>query len=211
LALFLVGGLGCALPTKIGELADTDTSASETEGTESQTSTVGGETEGGSSNSSGESEGNTDTDDPIEPGPQRSFAITFGEIPPPSGGTGTSTSTTGGGGPPDDALLVSITTGIASCTDVYNSRPCSSWSVSFTLPIELQTPGTYDLEELNGFYSVSFGEDDGFDGCTEGGGGGSLLGTVIIEEIDDASVVGRIENADAFDFDANVSFVAERC
>ena len=205
--------LGCAVPTKIGELAGTDTMASDGE---AGSTTANVEPTSSSSTTtfdpSGSSGvGESETEDVIGPGPQMSFAILFGDIPDdPGTGTGGTSTTTTGGGVPDDTLLVEITTGPASCTDVFASLPCGgAWSISFSLPAELQTPGTYALfPDLNG---NQFFNDDADETGECGGGGGTLEGTVIIESIDDTQVVGRIENAESFDFDANVSFVAPRC
>jgi hypothetical protein len=215
-----LGALGCAVPTKIGELPGTDTVASDgasDSASDSESSVTTTDVEPTTSSTTVDpTDGSTgvgETEGPTGPGPQMSLAILFGDIPDDPGGTGgtsTGTSTTGGGGVPDDTLLVQITTGYSSCTDVYAPLPCGgAWVVSFSLPIELQVPGTYPLfPDVNGLYFFN-DQADGTGEC--GGGGGTLEGTVIIESIDDAQVVGHIEMANAFDFDANVSFVAPRC
>ena len=202
--------LGCAVPTKIGELEGTDTvtdgdsEASTTDTVESTTDASTTTEEG--TGSSGAEDSDTDT---VGPGPQMSFAILFGDLPDDPGTGSGGSSTTSGGGMPDDTLLVEITTGPASCADVSAPLPCGgAWNISFSLPADLQIPGTYDLVDLNGLQFINL-DADATGEC--GGGGGSLEGTVIIDSIDDTQVVGRIENADPFDFDPNVSFVAPRC
>ena len=106
-------------------------------------------------------------------------------------------------------MLVVITTGLASCEEPFAALPCDgAWSISFTLPPALQTPGTYPLfPDLNGGASESFGPgpDCGF-------GGGTLEGNLDLQLVDATRVVGAITADDPIvDFDPNVAFDAMRC
>ncbi len=97
----------------------------------------------------------------------------------------------------------------ATCGNPWGPSECGgNWSISFTLLADQQAPGTYELFELNGFSSFL---DDPYPEGDCAGGGGTLEGTLVIEAIDDQMVVGHIEGAQAWDFDANVSFAVPRC
>ena len=173
---------------------------SDTDGDESDTSVGGGDTEDDSYSSGGDGEAD-------------GIAILHGELPDIDVGgddTGAGSGTDGDSSFPYDALLVIIDNDdSATCGDPWGASECGgNWSISFTLLPEQQVPGTYALFELNGF--SSFMDEPHPEGdCA--GGGGTLDGTIVIEAIDDATVVGHIENAEAWDFDANVSFVVSRC
>ncbi|MCR9159887.1 MAG: hypothetical protein ACE37F_06025 [Nannocystaceae bacterium] len=138
-------------------------------------------------------------------------ALLHGELPDIDiGDTGAGSGSDGDSGFPDDALLVILDNdGSATCDDPWAASECGgNWSISFTLLPEQMEPGTYALFDLNG--SFSFADEPHPEGdCPFGGG--TLDGTLVIEAIDDDAVVGHIEDADAWDFDANVSFVAPRC
>ena len=167
--------------------------------------------------SAGTDDDDTDTDDDSDTtgvaGEADGIALLHGELPDIDVGgddTGAGSGTDGGSLFPDDALLVIIDNDdSATCGDPWGPSECGgNWSISFTLLAEQQVPGTYELFELNG--SSSFLDEPHPEGdCA--GGGGTLDGTLIIESIDEGTVVGHIENAEAWDFDANVSFVVPRC
>lgn len=89
---------------------------------------------------------------------------------------------------------------------VFGTPRGDNWSASFSLPPDMQGPGVYDLGAVSGGMSVTTGP-----GPRCGGGGGTLSGTLEIVSIDDSQVVGRFGNTDAFDFDANGAWTAERC
>lgn len=212
----LASGLAaaCANPTTIGELPPLAASGSSTASGPTTTQSV-------SSGPTPTSTGAATTVGPIStdpaststgiigPGPQMSFAILFGEIPEP-GTTGMSDVAGSGDGPADDAMLVKITTGMASCDEPFGGLQCGgAWWVDFTLPVDLQTPGTYNLfPDLNA--STGFTLEDNGDGeC--GGGFGSLDGTLVLDVVNAELIAGRIMDTDAIDFDANVEFQAMRC
>ena len=143
----------------------------------------------------------------------RSFAMRFDELPASGDSTASDVADTGvgTGGPfAPDAIVVSVTTGANnSCEDPSAPLQCGvAWELSFNIPPQLQVPGTYQLfPDFNGVYSVTTELDAGECGF----GAGSLEGTVVIDEIDDMHVAGRLEGTDAIDFDADVSFDAPRC
>lgn len=143
---------------------------------------------------------------------QNSFAIREGDIPDDSSsGSGSSTST----GPDldPDTLFVRLSNHkFHSCEDPYNWGECEGelqWTVSFQLSPEQQKPGLYTMEELNGFESETGPNEDN----TCWFGGGTLwTGNVLIEQISDGEVIGRLCGVDPVeDFDPNGSFSAPRC
>ncbi|MCX4242690.1 hypothetical protein [Paraliomyxa miuraensis] len=149
--------------------------------------------------------------DPGDPNVVTAFAIRHGDLPSPGGGGLDSGGDDGGSDIDPDALLVVITNGAATCEDPFAANECGTrWSVSFTLPPALQQPGSYDLwPDLNGGFSVT-GEPYPEGDCSWGGG--TLEGVVDILAITDEGLVrGAIHGADAFDFDANVTFDAVGC
>ena len=171
------------------------------------------DTDGEDPGTSAGTDGDTDSDTSGGEGDADGIAILHGELPDIDVGgedTGAGSGTDGDSLFPDDALLVIIDNdGSATCGDPWGASECGgNWSISFTLLAEQQVPGSYELFELNGFSSfmdVPYPEGD----CA--GGGGTLDGTLVIESIDEGTVVGHIENAEAWDFDANVSFAVPRC
>jgi|GEM_PF-2423127 len=170
-----------------------------------------GDTDG--SETDGEETDGEDTDDTGKIEDANGIAMLHGEIPPIDDGEGGSDTSGSGGdsGIPDDAVLVVLDgTGAATCKAPWNGPDCGgNWRISFTLLPEMQQPGTYDLfDEAMG--SFSFADAPHPEGDCPWGGG-SLGGTLVIESVDDEVVIGHIEDADAFDFDANVAFVAPRC
>lgn len=150
--------------------------------------------------------------DPLPPpGEVHAFAIHWGDVPELHFGESDSGGSGGehGPGPLEDpeSILVVIGNTAASCENPWASSGCGSWTISFTLPADV-VPGNYALVDLNGFQSVS-GTADGGDECW--GGGGSLEGTLVLEAIDDTSIVAHIEDSVAFEIDANVAIAATFC
>ena len=141
------------------------------------------------------------------------IAMLHGELPDideGGGDTGAGSGSDGDSAFPDDALLVVLDNdGSATCEDPWATSDCGgNWSISFTLLPEQMEPGTYALLDVNGGFS--FADEPHPEGdCPFGGG--TLEGTLVIESIDDEVVIGHIEDADAWDFDANVAFVVPRC
>jgi len=193
-----------------GEPDDEDDATSDSDSAE------GGSAEGNSSvRTSVGCEGDDcgEPDDPPPPvGEPHAFAIHWGDVPEIDVGE-TDTGGSGGGddgpGPFGDpeSIFVSIGNGNDSCEDPWADWTCGQWSVGFTLPADV-VPGSYALADLNGSQSAT-GPDEGGGDCW--GGGGSLEGTLVIESIDEGVIVGHIEDAVSFDFDANISFSAPFC
>ncbi|MBX7080570.1 MAG: hypothetical protein K1X88_15330 [Nannocystaceae bacterium] len=150
---------------------------------------------------------------PPGPLPMHAYVIRFGDLPAVDVGEdgGSSAGSGGGGGGSDidpDSLHVIVSIGPDACDDPYAALACDQWRLSFTLPPDA-APGSYALlDEVMGMQTVT-GPDDGNGECWWGGG--SLEGTLVIESIDDVAIVGHIEGAPTFDFDANVAFSALRC
>lgn len=140
------------------------------------------------------------------PSVQHAYAIRFGDLPAVDVGE----SDSGGSGGTDidpNTLLVVITTGADGCDDPWAALACGQWSVSFSLPPGT-TPGSYALfPDLNGMQTAT-GPIDETGECWFGGG--TLEGTVELTTTEGA-IAGRIVGASAFDFDANVEFVATLC
>lgn len=186
-------------------------------------------TSSGSSSADGSSSGDDDGSDSGSTGAglctarpigelDSAIAILVGDIPPPSGGGGTTVGTVGsdtgndgGGGVPDDSLRIELANVTLTCEDPYidySCGPMQKWNLSFTLPVEMQAPGTYDLAELNFGYSVV---EPGVGKDCAGGGGGGFGGTLIIDAIGPGGVIGCIDSPDLLDFDGNGSFEATMC
>lgn len=171
-------------------------------------------TSDGDSDGDDDSDSDSDTDTGIGGGEAEGFAMLHGEIPDieddggsDSGGSGGD----GGSGIPEDALLVVLdSNGTATCEQPWDGPDCGgNWRIGFTLLPEMQSPGSYDLfEEALGSFGFA---DEPYPEGDCAWGGGTLGGTLVIDSIDDASISGRIEDSDAFDFDADVSFVVPRC
>lgn len=141
-------------------------------------------------------------DDPI-PGFMGGTAIRWGDIPPDPTGGESDVATTDDPGMDPDAILVRVSSLATSCDG--DDGPCrEGWGISFTLPPEAQEPGVYMLDDFTSGYSVTMCDGGG-------GGGGGLGGTVEIVSIDDEEIVGRFCGTDAFDFESNGEWTAERC
>lgn len=202
-ALFVSLVAGCAMPVKVGEVAETTGNTTITPGSESSSDTPGGSS-------------SSETGDDPPPAVRHDYAIRFGDLPEldstgnTSMGSGGDDGTTTGGDPfGPDALLVTATLGLDTCEDPYGELPCGErWSVSFNLPPDLQVVGaTGRLEDINGFlFSTGPLRPEG--DCS--GGGGSLVGTFEITAIDDIHVVGRLGELELAPF-TELDFDAPRC
>lgn len=205
---FVLVVAGCALPVKVGEVAETSTTGNTTIGPGSESSdTIGVVTSSSSS----------ETGDEPPPAVRHDYAIRFGDLPELDStgntgmGSGGDEGTTTGGDPfGPDALLVTATLGLDTCEDPYGELPCGErWSVSFNLPPDLQVVGaTGRLEDINGFLAetgalLPEGE------CS--GGGGTLVGTFEITAIDDTHVAGRLGELELAPFGTELDFDAPRC
>lgn len=194
-----------------GSSAETSPDSDDSGGDEDDSDTGVGT---GDSDSDGDDEDDSDSDTGVGGGDADGFAMLHGEIPDIEDDGGSDTGGSGGDGEsgiPEDALLVVLDgDGSATCEQPWNGPECGgNWRISFTLLPEHQVPGSYDLfEEANGFFG--FADEPHPEGdCAWGGG--TLGGTLVIDAIDDTSISGHIEDSDAFDFDADVSFVVPRC
>jgi hypothetical protein len=175
-----------------------------------------GSAEGSTTVGTGQSCEGDDCEEPIDPPPpplgeEHAFAIHWGDVPEVDVGESDSGGSGGGDGGNDidpESILVVIGNGADGCGDPWGGGGCGQWGISFTLPADI-VPGSYPLfPDLNGMQSAT-GPDRGGGDCW--GGGGSLEGTLVIDAIDDAVIVGRITDAVSFDFDANVEFSAGIC
>jgi hypothetical protein len=201
IALVVVAlAMGCALPVKVGEIADT----------------TGTSLDASSSSSSGLPDASSSTGDDPPPAMRHDYAIRFADLPDidPTGMSTTAGSGDGGtsGGPSfdPDSLVVTATLGLDTCEDPYGPLPCGDrWSVSFNLPPELQIVGaTGQLEDHNGFVSET-GPMRPEGDCS--GGGGSLLGTFEITELDADHVAGQLRELELAPFGTELDFDAARC
>jgi hypothetical protein len=199
----LAVAMGCALPVKVGEIADTTGASLDTSS---------------SSSSSGPPDVSSSSETGDPPLPDRhDYAIRFADLPDidPTGMSTTAGSGDGGtsGGPPfdPDSLVVTATLGFDTCDDPYGSLPCGDrWSVSFNLPPELQIVGaTGRLEDHNGFVAETGPLGQPGDECS--GGGGSLLGTFEITAIDADHVAGKLRELELAPFGTQLDFDAPRC
>lgn len=205
-----------ALDEDEDENEDTGGSSAGTGEDDSDSDSDDGDDSAGTGKGSGGDDGDDDDDDDSAGtgsggGEADGIALLHGELPDVDiGDTGAGSGSDGDSGFPDDALLVILDNdGSATCDDPWAASDCGgNWSISFTLLPEQMEPGTYPLFDLNGGFSYA-GDPHPEGDCPFGGG--TLDGTLVIEAIDDDAVVGHIEDADAWDFDANVSFVAPRC
>ncbi|MEM6294403.1 MAG: hypothetical protein AAGA54_24230 [Myxococcota bacterium] len=211
-----------------GDDSDSDSDAGADTGDDSDTTTAGtGDDDSDSGDddsdsdtttdgdSDSDTDGDSDTDDTAgtgEGGEGNALAIRHGDLPELDPGKGGSSST---GGPKDsipaDAIHVIVSaSGVKTCEQPYEGEPCGgNWSVSFLLMPDMQAPGEYNLfEQANGGFTYA---DEPYEEGDCAWGGGSLDGVLVIESVDDDAIIGYIEESDAFDFDADISFVAELC
>lgn len=140
------------------------------------------------------------------------IAMLFSEIPFDDDPTGTGSTSSSGSGPGIDpnTIVVWIADTPVACNDPFANQGCGShWKVSFDIPPAMQKPGTYSLEELDGFASVTGPAEE--DGECAGGGGSFWDGVVEITSIDDEQIEGKLSGTSVFEFDANGPFTALRC
>ncbi len=155
-----------------------------------------------------------DTDDSAgtgEGGDASAIAIRHADLPELDPGKGGSSTGDPKDTIPGDAVHVIVSaSGVKTCEQPYAGEPCGgNWSVSFLLMPSMLEPGEYNLfEEANGGFTFA---DEPYDDGECGWGGGSLDGVLVIESVDEDAIIGHIEGSDAFDFDADISFVAETC
>ena len=163
---------------------------------------AGGASQGGSSQGGETGEGGSQLVS------ANAIAMLQSELPDVGSGGGSSSVATGPE-PDPNTLHVDISDIPIECAMPYGLDCGGHWKVSFALPVELQHPGIYPLEQINGFFMVA-GDEDPVD-CS-GGGGSWWDGTVEITEINDQHVVGTFSNTSTFDFDINgTTFDAARC
>lgn len=135
------------------------------------------------------------------------YAIRYGDLPPIDVDTDTGGSGGSGGDEIDpDTLILTITTGPDDCDDPWAALQCGQWNVSVNLPPGTEA-GAHELAELDAT-QIATGPDEGSGDCWWGGG--SLEGTIELDSVT-GPIVGRIVDAQSFDFDANVEFSAVIC
>ncbi len=135
------------------------------------------------------------------------MSLLISELPDP--GTGSGTSVSSGGGPSPNTVLVYIGGNGLDCNNPGYLDCGNQWSFSFGIPPEMQQPGTYDLQDLNGIMSET-GDGPGPE-CSFGGGT-FWDGTVEITSIDDNEVVGTVSaSPSGWANDPSGPFVAPRC
>lgn len=216
LALLSLAAIACVLPTPLGELPSTTTSA----GSESD----GGTTVGvGVSGTSGPPPPPAMTSDTgiAEPPPPHAWAMRYDEWSPTAvtsgsdGGPSSTGGNTGGTGgetgtePAPDTLVVQLSTGPDDCTDPHAALECGGyWTITLFVPPELQLPGTYDLAtDLGGVATISGDEE----GPTCSFGAGLLEGTAELFEVSPLQVTGRLSPTDTFGLGTNFELLAPRC
>ncbi len=145
---------------------------------------------------------------------QSALAVRWGDIPDDTTSGSSGSSGTGGDELDPETILVTIANHTKNtCEEPFGIGSCDGqllWKVDFVLPPEYQQPGLYTLEELNGGQFATGPNGDIPDDCWFGGG--SLFGSVLIESIDENTVVGRLCGTDPLeDFDPDGSFEASVC
>lgn len=135
----------------------------------------------------------------LEPPPaSRALAYRRDAIPPlePTPAGSSVSASTGGGPAPDDLLLVVTSESGAKILTCNNSPfgdtcPQASWSVYVNLPLPLQKPGTYSMQDLGATFSETQAAYD--DGTCAGGGGSFFDGTLQVVSIEDSQVVVTLD------------------
>lgn len=140
------------------------------------------------------------------------IAMLYSQIPPPGGGSSGESSSVASGNPVDPSTLyIFLGNHAIACNDPYGDVTCSEWDVTIGIPTSLQKPGVIKLDNPEIISNFSVNLDPDASGMCGGGGGSFWDGTLEIVSIDDAQVVGKLENTATFDFDANGDFTALRC
>lgn len=218
----VAAGAAMACDPKVGDIDDGELEQNETDDDDDDPSASGPDTDAATTGDDGDDLPGTSVgsgpDEPDcgdggeacpQPPPpvQHAYAIRFGDLPPIDVGE-TDTGGSGGGTEIDpDTLLVVITTGPDDCDDPWAALACGQWTIHFSLPPGTE-PGSYALfPDLNGGTTAT-GPADEIGECWWGGG--TLEGTVELTAVE-GTVVGRIHDAQSFDFDANVEFSATLC
>lgn len=130
--------------------------------------------------------------------------LRYGDIPAYSlEGASTSVSSGGeGDGIDPDQLLIIVSNHGPRCADPYGyggyGDDCQdSRRLYIPLPVQLQRPGTVDLALVNAFWSELDGDPDPAV-CWNGGGGGSVEGTLEITSIDEQGLRGTLTITSSF-------------
>ena len=192
--------------------ADSETSV----GTTVAEMTTSGTDDGTTSTSTGRGSSTTgaglcDDAAPIA-GLDSAVAILIGDKPPddPTGGGITSVGGSGGGPAPED-LRIRLSNAPLTCADPDGDFECENfekWRVTITVPADLIGVGSFDFSDLIVAVSVI---GPGAPPDCPGGGGGGFDGTLVIESIGPAGVVGCIQDSDNVFTDINGSFTADNC
>lgn len=213
----MVLAVGCGVPVDLGGVdtsggGSTSASTSDDPVTSMEASSVGdGTSTSGNSSMSSTGTGIGETEAPI--GEQRDIAQRYSDLPDVgSGGESSGNQSSGsegtGGSTDPNALVITATTGPASCGEPDPVSPCpNAWTYRFVLPPELQmVGGNGELGDVGG----TFTQSEGVDGeC--GFGGGTVEGRFEITFIDDTRVVGRMFELQAIIGASEVAFDAPIC
>ena len=143
----------------------------------------------------------------LPPPVMHAYAIRYGDLPPIDVETDTGGSGSGGDDIDPDTLILTISTGTDDCDDPWAALQCGQWNVSVKLPPGTEA-GAYALFEELDATQIATGPADESGECWWGGG--SLEGTIELDSVV-GPIVGRIVDAQSFDFDANVEFSAVIC
>jgi hypothetical protein len=136
------------------------------------------------------------------PPPPTAIAIPLGQIPPSEGS------------PPweePERLLVVVSNSPLSCADPFGGLDCREWRVGFSLPPELQLPGTLPLadERIRSYTSESWPNIDSRD-CWSGLGA-PAPGTVEIQSISNEGLRLTLTGTASPYFDASGVYDVTRC
>src|SRR5262249_30882541 len=138
-------------------------------------------------------------------GGYNAIAMLTSELPPPgTGGGGTTSSVATGPGPDPNQLSVFVTFPGQNCADPFlSSLGCSelTWGVVFDLTPAQQVPGTYSMQEVNGYFFESYPNPTP-NQCS-GGGGSFVNGTVQITRVNGQEVRFTLSGTETSEFDAN--------
>ena len=130
------------------------------------------------------------------------IAIELGQIPPTPGG-------------PDwedrERLLVVVSNAPLSCADPFGGLDCREWQLGFSLPPELQVPGTLPLaDERMRSYTAESWPNIEIEECWYGTNA-PAPGTVEIQTISDEGLTVAITGAASGLFDASGVYDIQRC
>jgi hypothetical protein len=130
---------------------------------------------------------------------------------PTTTGSGPATATVGTGTPHDPAtLVIFLGSELQSCAapGISECDADGTWDVTILLPPQLQTPGTYPLENLASWFEQG--------PCDRGGGGGGSYwdGTIQVTAVSAGEIAFTLSGTGSFFFvqgNADGSYVAPRC